>query len=118
MDTKLLEERLKSHRYRIESAKTKSEKIIKWMDNEGEYTKVPLDMQLSDEDMLALEKNIEQTACGILGLSSLDDGIWRPFWNAAYKDWGREHGPLTFWRHVFLQLNNTLEFLSYLESRI
>jgi hypothetical protein len=73
---------------------------------------VPKEIQIADVDMIELEKLISTEAASASGVPSIPRAIWRPFWTAAYEDWGdRSGGPEAFWGHVRRHLKLTADFL-------
>lgn len=65
-----------------------------------------------DNEMLRLEAEIGQMAASGFGLASVPPSRWRPFWTAAYSDWGsRQTGPAGFWAYVQARLTDTENLL-------
>lgn len=77
---------------------------------------VPRDLQIDNQEMVALERHIGEVAARRLGVPTVDKAIWRPFWLAAYEDWDRSAGPMFFWEAVNRHLVSTEQFLLSLTS--
>ena len=69
-----------------------------------------------DSEMLELEKRIAVIVSEGFGVRTVAKECWRPFWSAAYEDWGvRETGAAGFWAYVQARLTDTERILLELE---
>jgi len=104
-----LQNELLNARDRIVQLQARSSEIANFL------PRPPKDLEISDADMIALEGQVSCLTCRVLDVRAVDPGIWRPFWQAAYSDWGsRAEGPSRFWELVQHHLRETERHLDSL----